>query len=146
MSIEPLDEQEMVRLRLHDGGMRVHLASGGSFPARSVVYADEVSFPNIPPFAGRISSSIASATAAAEASATSLRHDTTGPAAKPYARLKTADSIDVQGSGISSGETVLVVGGGMTSAYLALHACESGCSRVILMSRHAMKKREFEVV
>ena len=129
----PLDEAEMARLELYDGGMRVYLASGGSFPARSVVYADEVSFPNIPAFVGRMHKCLVP----------------NGPGEvppSPFTNLKTAESLDVADLGVSQDETVLIVGGGMTSAYLAINACESGCNRVILMCRHNLKKREFEVL
>eukprot|EP00854_Cymbomonas_tetramitiformis_P023584 gene23584-28564_t len=103
------------------------MASGASVAAHQVVYCGNQSFSRTPAF---MEPALASWLASGQSGASN--------------RLLLAEEVDVRGLHLQ-GEKVLVVGGGMSAAQLACAALDHGAEQVTLMSRHNLKRQEFEV-
>ena len=136
----PLGDAERERLGLTEGGVRVILASGASFVARAVVYAMRPEVFNWPAFVGRVE-------AAASANSNNYNnnaHDGGAVQRPPAHALLRGDEVDLRGLELGRGR-VLVVGGGMQSAYLACGALSHGAGACTLVAHRRLRKREFEV-
>jgi FAD-NAD(P)-binding len=106
-------------LRSVDGGAAVQLEDRSWLRARRVVLATNPSVPRLP----RWSRSLL--------------------AAAPAGRVVHSDEVQLDG-GSAEGERILVLGGGLTAAQLALGAAARGVLPT-LVSRHRLRERDFDV-
>jgi cation diffusion facilitator CzcD-associated flavoprotein CzcO len=98
---------------------RISLASGGGIEALAVVFTGSGAETNLPEWA-------------------SLEEVNSGP-------LMHARDVDLNGKGHElSGKVVVVVGGGMAAAQLALGAARAGAARVRLVCRRPLLPRPFD--
>ena len=143
-------------------GVRVHLASGAVLRARAVVYTAACRRPILPAWvkelaqgqAGSASAAAAgspeAAGAAAQAAATTFGSGSDGGSAfhlhvtQLPAGIATWDRVDLSSADVA-GKRVVVVGGGMAAAALAVGAATWGASAVTLVCRRPLQQQAFEV-
>jgi hypothetical protein len=108
-----------VRVRSERGGIAVQLEDRSWLRARRVVLATNPSVARLPAWSRPLI------------------------AAAPVGRVAHSDEVDLDGRSLE-GERILVVGGGLTAAQLALGAAARG-ARPILASRSPLRERDFDV-
>ena len=113
---------QVVQIEPQQDGRRsrfwLRLANGQSIIARRVVIANGGAVPHLPEWVGQISTSY------------------------PQDRLLHSHQVDLRGLQLQ-GESILIVGGGLTSGHLALGAIDRG-AQVLLMSRRTVYDKLFD--
>lgn len=109
---------QVVRLTPQKRGFRLALADGKSAIARRVVIATGAATPKMPDWAKQVA------------------HDSPE-------RLCHAQSVHLPALSTLAGETVLIVGGGLTSAHLAIGALKRG-AKVLLLGRRSFQEKIFD--
>ncbi|MEO1397026.1 MAG: FAD/NAD(P)-binding protein [Cyanobacteria bacterium J06634_5] len=113
---------QVVGLTPHRGRFRLTLDDGRTAIARRVIVATGSAKPKLPDWANQLSH---------------------GPSNYPPERLCHAQSVHLPALPTLAGETVLIVGGGLTSAHLALGAIKRG-AKVLLLGRRTFKEKIFD--
>ena len=109
---------EVLRVKPLRPRFRLEMHTGETIVARRVVVAGGGGKPQLPDWVSQISTSY------------------------PVDRLQHSQQIDLRGMNLTR-ETVLIIGGGLTSGHLALGAIARG-AQVILMSRRCLYEKQFD--